>query len=79
MKKKWRVTVNDKTFDIGEMCLIPMIGKSGMTFSYGIIIKRNCLKLRSNYYSVYVNGNIEEYENLFITKLEELDESYNTY
>jgi hypothetical protein len=71
--------MNDKTFEIGEMCLVPMVGKSGMDFSYGIVIRRNPLKLRSNFYSVYVNRRIQEYENLFIAKLEELeDESFYT-
>ncbi len=71
--------MNDKTFEIGEMCLVPMVRKSGMGFSYGIVIRRNPLKLRSNFYSVYVNRRIQEYENLFIAKLEELeDESFYT-
>ena len=71
--------MNGKTFEIGEMCLVPMVGKSGMEFSYGIIVKRNPLKLRQNFYSVWVNRKIQQYENLFIAKLEEIeDESFYT-
>ena len=64
--------MKDKTFEIGEICLIPLVGKAGMTFSYGIVVKRNRLKLRRNFYSVWSNRKIQEYENLFIAKLEEL-------
>jgi len=71
--------MNNKTFEIGEMCLIPIVGKSGMTFSYGIVIKRNRLKLRQNFYSVWVDRRIQEYENLFIAKLEEIEEDESFY
>ena len=71
--------MNDKTFEIGEMCLVPMVGKSGMEFSYGIVVKRNPLKLRQNFYSVWVNRKIQQYENLFIAKLEEIEEDESFY
>ena len=71
--------MNGKTFEIGEICLVPMVGTSGMEFSYGIVVKRNPLKLRQNFYSVWVNRKIQQYENLFIAKLEEIeDESFYT-
>ena len=71
--------MNCKTFEIGEICLVPMVGKSGMTFSYGIVVKRNPLKLRQNFYSVWVDRKVQQYENLFIAKLEEIeDESFYT-
>jgi hypothetical protein len=50
-----------------------------MTFSYGIVIKRNRLKLRQNFYSVWVDRRIQEYENLFIAKLEEIEEDESFY
>ena len=71
--------MNSKTFEIGEMCLVPMVGKSGMEFSYGIVVKRNPLKLRQNFYSVWVNRKIQQYENLFIAKLEEIEEDESFY
>ena len=71
--------MNGKTFEIGEMCLVPMVGKSGMEFSYGIVVKRNPLKLRQNFYSVWVNRKIQQYENLFIAKLEEIEEDESFY
>ena len=71
--------MSNKIFEIGEICLVPMVGKSGMTFSYGIVVKRNPLKLRQNFYSVWVNRRIQQYENLFIAKLEDIeDESFYT-
>ena len=71
--------IKDKTFEIGEICLVPMVAKSGMAFSYGIVVRRNPLKLRQNFYSVYVNRRIQEYENLFIAKLEEIEEDESFY
>ena len=71
--------MNEKTFEIGEICLIPLVGKTGMTFSYGIVVRRNPLKLKSNFYSVFVNRRIQEYENLFIAKLEEIEEDESFY
>ena len=71
--------MNNKTFKIGEICLVPMVAKSGMSFSYWIIVKQNPLKLRQNFYSVWVNRKIQQYENIFIAKLEEIeDESFYT-
>ena len=71
--------MHNKTFEIGEMCLVPMVGKSGMDFSYGIVVKRNPLKLRQNFYSVWVNRKIQQYENLFIAKLEEIEDYESLY
>jgi hypothetical protein len=72
--------MNDKTFEIGELCLIPYVAKNGMSHAIGIIVKRNPLKLRSNFYSVYYNGRIYQHENLFIAKIEEMEnESLDTY
>ena len=71
--------MNNKTFEIGEMCLVPMVGKLGMEFSYGIVVKRNPLKLRQNFYSVWVNRKIQQYENLFIAKLEDIEEDESFY
>lgn len=72
--------MNDKTFEIGELCLVPYVAKTGMSHAFGIVIKRNPLKLRSNFYSVYYNGRIHEHENLFIAKIEEIEnESLDAY
>ncbi len=71
--------MSNKIFEIGEICLVPMVGKSGMTFSYGIVVKRNPLKLRQNFYSVWVNRKIQQYENLFIAKLEDIEEDESFY
>lgn len=65
--------MNDKMFNIGELCVVPVINKSGLDHAFGIIVKRNQLKLRSNFYQVFYNGKIQEHENLFIAKLEEFE------
>ena len=67
----------DKTFEVGELCVVPYYNKSEFGHAYGIVVKRNVLKLRRNFYSVYYNGKITEHENLFIAKLEELEELEN--
>lgn len=67
--------MNDKTFEIGELCVVPFHNSHGFEHSYGIIVKRNPLKLRSDFYSVFYNGRIKEHQNLFIVKLEEANES----
>jgi len=71
--------MKDKTFDIGELCVVPFHNKKGFSHAYGIVVRRNPLKLRNNFYSVFYNGKIKEHENLFIAKIEEIeDESYDT-
>jgi len=65
--------MNDKTFKIGELCVVPYHNENGFSYAYGIIVRRNQLKLRKNFYSVYTNGKIKEHENLFIAKLEEIE------
>lgn len=64
---------NDKTFEIGELCVVPFHSKNGFDQAYGIVVKRNPLKLRNNFYSVLYNGQIEQRENMFIAKLEEIE------
>jgi|TARA_R110001632_G_scaffold162383_1_gene280760 hypothetical protein len=61
----------EKTFVIGELCVVPIPCLYGIQHAYGIIIKRNPLKLRSDFYSVFYNGKIKEHESLFIAKIEE--------
>ena len=69
----------DKKFEIGELCVVPFHDKRGFNHAYGIVVKRNPLKLRNNFYSVFYNGKIKEHENLFIAKIEEIeDELLNT-
>lgn len=63
--------MKDKTFDIGELCIVPIPGLNGLQHAYGIVVKRNPLKLRNDFYSVFYNGKIKEHENLFIAKIEE--------
>jgi len=63
--------MKDKVFETGELCLIPIPCVDGIQHAYGIIIKRNPLKLRNDFYSVFYNGKIKEHENLFISKIEE--------
>tara|TARA_Y100001938_G_C7734578_1_gene256310 strand:- start:160 stop:378 length:219 start_codon:yes stop_codon:yes gene_type:complete len=71
--------MNDKTFEIGELCVIPYFSKRELRHAYGIIVKQNPLKLRRNFYSVFYCGQIKEHENLFIAKIEEIeDELFNT-
>ena len=70
---------SDKTFEIGELCVVPFHSKNGFDQAYGIVVKRNPLKLRSNFYSVFYNGQIEQRENIFIAKLKEIEnDSFNT-
>ena len=70
---------NGKTFEIGELCVVPFHSKSGLDQAYGIVVKRNPLKLRNNFYSVLFNGQIEQRENIFIAKLKEIEnDSFNT-
>ncbi len=71
--------MKDKTFDLGELCVVPFHSENGFDQAYGIVVKRNPLKLRSNFYSVFYNGKIKEHENLYIAKVEEIeDESFDT-
>lgn len=63
----------DKTFDIGELCVVPYHNKNGFNHSYGIVVRRNPLKLRRNFYTVFYDGKVKEHENLFIAKLEEIE------
>ena len=71
--------IKDKTFNIGELCVVPYHNKKGFGHAYGIIVRKNPLKLRNNFYSVFYNGRIKEHENLYIAKLEEIEnELYNT-
>ena len=70
---------SDKKFKIGELCVVPYYNEREFGHAYGIVVRRNPLKLRSNFYSVFYNGKIMEHENLFIAKLEEIeDESFYT-
>ncbi len=69
----------DKTFNIGELCVVPFHNKKGFNHAFGIVVRQNPLKLRSNFYSVFYNGKIKEHENLYIAKIEEVeDELLNT-
>ena len=69
----------EKTFAIGELCVVPIPGLNGLQHAYGIIVKKNPLKLESNFYFVFYDGRIKERESLFIAKLEETQhESHNT-
>jgi len=61
----------EKTFDIGELCVVPIPDLDGIQHAYGIIVRRNPLKLRNDFYSVFYNGKIKEHEVLFIAKIEE--------
>ncbi len=71
--------MKDKTFDIGELCVVPYHNNDGFNHAYGIVVRRNPLKLRSNFYTVFYNGKMKEHENLFIAKIEEIeDELLNT-
>jgi len=71
--------IKDKTFDIGELCVVPFHDNNGFHHAYGIIVKRNPLKLRNNFYFVFYNGKIKQHENLFIAKIEETkNESLDT-
>lgn len=63
----------DKTFDIGELCVVPYHNKDGFNHSYGIVVRRNPLKLRRNFYTVFYDGKVKEHENLFIAKIEEIE------
>lgn len=65
------ITINEKTFKVGELCIVSHRDRSVLKHVYGIIVKRNPLKLRRNFYSVFYDGKIKEHENLFIAKLEE--------
>lgn len=72
--------LREKTFNIGELCVVPYHNKQGFQHAYGIVIRRNPLKLRNNFYFVFYNGKVKEFENLFIAKLEEIEnESFDTY
>jgi len=64
--------IKDKTFKVGELCLVPFYNKRDIGHAYGIIVKENPLKLRKNFYSVFYSGNIKEHENIFIIKIEEI-------
>jgi len=70
----------EKEFKLGELCVVPFHNnKSGFSHAYGIVVRRNPLKLRNNFYSVFYNGKIKEHENLYIAKIEEIeDELFNT-
>jgi len=61
----------EKTFKIGELCMIPVSSPSGIQHAYGIIVRRNQLKLINNFYSVYYLGKVIEHDISFITKIEE--------
>ena len=66
---------SDKKFKIGELCVVPFHhSELGFSHAYGIVVRRNPLKLRNNCYSVFYNGKIEEHENLYIAKLEEVED-----
>ena len=66
---------SDKKFKIGELCVVPFHhSELGFSHAYGIVVRRNPLKLRSNFYSVFYNGKIKEHENLYIAKLEEVED-----
>lgn len=66
---------SDKKFKIGELCVVPFHhSELGFSHAYGIVVRRNPLKLRSNFYSVFYNGKIKEHENLYIAKLEEIED-----
>lgn len=64
----------DKEFKVGELCVVPYHNESGFNHAYGIVVRRNPLKLRSNFYSVFYNGKIKEHENLYIAKIEEVED-----
>ena len=69
----------DKKFEVGELCVVPFHNRNEFNHAYGIIIKQNPLKLRRNFYSVFYNGKIREHENIYIAKIEEIeDELLNT-
>jgi len=71
--------MKDKIFDIGELCVVPFYNDYGFEYSYGIVVKRNPLKIKSNFYSVFYDGRVKEHQNLFIAKLEEIEnESHDT-
>ena len=63
----------DKTFDIGELCVVPFHNKKGFNHAFGIVVRQNPLKLKKNFYSVFYNGKIKEHENLYIAKIEEIE------
>ena len=65
---------NDKKFKIGELCVVPFHNKNGFNHAFGIVVRQNPLKLRRNFYSVFYNGKIKEHENLFIAKIEEIED-----
>ena len=67
-------TPKDKKFDIGELCVVPFHNKQGFDHAFGIVVRQNPLKLRRNFYSVFYNGKIKEHENLFIAKIEEVED-----
>ena len=70
----------DKTFEIGELCLVPYRKDGYLDYAYGIVIRCNPLKLRRNFYSVLYSGKVTEHENLFISKIkDEENEPLNTY
>ena len=54
------MTNKDKTFDIGELCVVPYHNKNGFNHSYGIVVRRNPLKLRRNFYTVFYDGKVKE-------------------
>ena len=62
---------SQKTFGVGELCVVPYHNNDGFNHAYGIVVRRNPLKLRRNFYTVFYNGKIKEHENLFIAKIEE--------
>ena len=64
----------DKEFKVGELCVVPYHSELGFNHAYGIVVRRNPLKLRSNFYSVFYNGKIKEHENLYIAKIEEVED-----
>jgi len=71
--------INNKTFEIGELCVVPHHNKNGFNHSYGIVVRRNPLKIKNNFYSVFYDGRVKEHQNLFIAKLEEIEnESHDT-
>ena len=54
-------------FKSGEICQVSM----GRTYHYGIVIQRNRLKLRSNFYHVLIRGKVMQVDYNFIERVED--------